>query len=159
MTTLARRLSRGFVEEAKNTATLHGFVLGVGALFSIASVLDPTFRDALTDVNATYQFRSGRASRVLVLENDRARTRFRPRTVPDFTLHFLDLDGALRTMSREPEGVLRLLSEGRIRQEGNDYYLFQFGYLVGLCERRLRDVTAKLTSLRGAASHHAETRA
>ncbi len=47
MTNLARRLSRGFVEEAKNTATLHGFVLGVGALFSIASVLDPTFRDAL----------------------------------------------------------------------------------------------------------------
>ncbi len=155
MTTLAK----SFVDQAKNTATLHGFVLGIGALFSVASRLDPTIRDALSDVNATYLFHSGRASRSLILRGGRARTRNRLKAAPDFTLHFLDLDGALRTLSKEPESVLRLLSEGRIRQEGNDYYLFQFGYLVGLCERRLRDAAAKLTSLRGAESDHAGARA
>ncbi len=119
---------------------LHLFVAGVRLVFAVARWTNPRFRRAITSFEATYQFRAGPSTRRLVFRDGRVRTGRGACASPEYEVVFLDLPGALRIMISEPDNPLRLLTENKIEQSGNNYYLFKFGYLCGLCERQLHDL-------------------
>ncbi len=63
---------------------------------------------------------------------------------PDYEIKFIDLLGTVRHMVNDSNDVLGLLIENKIDQTGNTYYLFKFGYLFGLIERSVRNLTSKI---------------
>lgn len=126
---------------------LHASVLGIWLVFILVRLVDPRFRGAIESFEATYQFRVGTATRRLIVSDGRVRTRRGAVEAPEFEIVFLDLPGALRHMLKDANDVLTLMVENKIDQTGNNYYLFKFGYLCGLCERSVRELPSKIRVL------------
>ncbi len=130
---------------------LHTVVLGVWGVFISARVLMPRFRNAVKGFEATYQFRFAASARRLVISKGRIKTHGGACESPDYEIEFIDLPGALRHMFGDSNDVMGLVIENKIDQKGNVYYLFQFGYLFGLIEHWLRELTHKIHPRRRAA--------
>lgn len=121
------------------TLLLHGLVLVLWLTFLCMRLVNPRFRRTIDSFEATYQFRSGRAVRQLIISSGRVRTHGGAASMPDYEIAFLDLAGALRHMLVDSNDVVGLLIENKIEQTGNKYYLFKLGYLIGLCRRFVSD--------------------
>ena len=146
-TTYSSRFHRALASELATTAMLHGLVTAMWAVFNVVGRSDPRFRRAIADFEGRYQFRAGTTTRRLVFDRGKVRAPLSIRAArepsdPDFEILFLDLPGAISGMRDHPHDVIHLLLENKIDQTGNKHYLFKLGYLVGLCEHRLRRVAA-----------------
>ena len=136
-------MKSSLVQKIRSDALLlHLVVAGIRTVFAVARWTNPKFRKAIASFEATYQFRAGPSTRRLVFQDGRISTHRGACPAPEYEVVFIDLPGALRIMSKEPNNPLRLLSQKKIEQRGNNYYLFKLGYLFGLCERQLRDLVA-----------------
>ncbi len=128
----------------RSSLLLHGLVIGMSAGFRIARGTDSRFRRALEGYRATYLFRAGAASRQLIVGDGRIRTRAGRCAKPDCEIVFYDLSATLKHIREQPDDRFGRLSDNRIEQIGNKFYVFKLGYLGGLCEKRLRDLTSKM---------------
>ncbi len=131
-------------DKALNAAIMHGSVLGTRAIFELVRLFDKRFKRAIDTFEATYQFRTGASARRLVFSSGRLRTPRGTVPSPDYELVFLDPPGVFRHMLKDSNDVLRLLLENKIDQKGNNYYLFRYGYLWGLCNRFFRETLENL---------------
>jgi hypothetical protein len=129
MTSLSR-LERALTD----ACVIHGIGVGSWALFELFGRRFERFRGALDGFEATYQFRAGSACRRLVFADGHVTTRRGAVAAPEYELELLDPVAVVRCVAADPNDVLRLLMENRIEQRGNNYYLFQLGYLMGLCQ-------------------------
>lgn len=132
-------------------AVVHGMVMGTAALFDLVRRADPRFRKALEGFDATYQFRTGGTAHRLIFDHGRIRTRPGRTSSPDYELNLLDPVGVVRRLVEDPNKTINLLMENKIDQRGNNYYLFKYGYLMGLADRWVKEQKASLTNL--AAAH------
>jgi hypothetical protein len=131
-------------EKVVDAAILHGLVIVIWAVFNLVRLRSERFRQALDRFQATYQFRAGTRARRLIFSAGRIATRGGPVPSPDYELILLDPWGVLRQLLKNPNDLIRLLMENKIDQHGNNYFLFKFGYLLGLCERWFREAMEKL---------------
>ena len=98
---------------------------------------DPWLGRALAGFDGVYRFQNGDGSRghFLFFDGPRVRAgRVAPRP-PDFTFTLYHPE-SLRL--RGPEAVLEVVIANQIGQSGNMYYLYRFGFIMSLLERRLR---------------------
>ncbi len=86
---------------------------------------------------------NGRAARRLIFRSGKIQTRGGPGPEPEYEVTFIDMPNMVRKMIQEPNNVLWRMAENKIIPSGNNYYLLQFGYLSGLCERYIRDLSAR----------------
>ena len=141
------------VRRTIETALLHVFVIELAAIFSLMRRRDERFARAVSDYRAVYQFVVGRSARRLIIDNGQIRTRRGKGSKVDYEIVFFDLLSALRQFSQQPNDVLQLLLQNKIDKSGNNFYLFRFGYLCGLCESRLRASMSRFPRLTGRFSH------
>lgn len=128
---------------AQHAALLHGSVIGTWLVFKLARRLDPRMKKATKTFEATYQFRSGSAVRRLIFTGGRVTTRRGAVADPDYELVLLDPPAVIRQLAEDPNDVLRLLMDNKVRQRGNMYYLFRYGYLWGLCRRYATELAGR----------------
>ncbi len=136
---------KSITDRAIDEAVLHGMVLGTWAAFRLVKSRSRRFRNAIDSFDATYQFRAGSTGRRLIFSGGRISTRMGFSPSPDYELVLIDPLGALRQLFKNPDDMIRLLMENKIDQRGNNYYLFKYGYLLGLCERFFRESIEKYT--------------
>lgn len=141
------------VRRTAEIALLHVFVIDLAVVFSLMRRHDKRFARAVSDYRAVYQFVVGRSVRRLIIDNGQFRTRRGKGSKVDYEIVFLDLLGALRQLSQQPNDVLQLLLQNKIDKSGNNYYLFRFGYLCGLCESHLRASMRRFPRLTRRFSH------
>jgi len=110
-------------------------------------MLDVRFRKALERFDATYQFRTGPITRRLIFADGCIRTRRGLDPSSDYEIVLLDPPGVVRRILKNPDNLIKLLMENKIDQRGNNYYLFKFGYLLGLCDRYFQELIEKHTFL------------
>lgn len=122
------------------TLLLHALVFALWLTFSCMRLVNPRFRRAIGSLDTTYQFRSGCAVRQLIISSGRVRTHAGAASTPDYEIAFLDLAGVLRHLRVDSNDVVGLLMENKIEQTGNEYHLFNLGYLIGLCRRFVSDL-------------------
>ena len=136
------------VRSFRDGLMIHAAVFGLGLLLEVLRRRDARIQRALTNFSACYQFRTPHgAARRLIFAGGRARTRAGLADAPDYEVVLLDPPAVVEQLARDPDDVVRLLLENKIDQRGNPYYLFKLGYLMGLCERRLRGlIPARLRS-------------
>lgn len=132
--------SKGFLARLVQDALLHVLVMAAGLLFTCFRLLDSRFRRAVESFEAVYSFQTPSSSRALVFDNGRINTRRRVVGPPDFEIRLLDPRGALRSILRNPNDLITLVVENKINQRGNLFFLYKFGYLVGLCEARFKSM-------------------
>lgn len=133
----------------RDSAVLHGIVLGSWAAFRLTGLMSGRFRRAVERFDAVYRFRVGDAARCLVFDQGRIRVRSGSSAlIPDYELVLIDPAGVLQSMRKDPNDTLKLLLENKIDQKGNNYYLFKYGYLWGLCIRLLQDFHQRFAALR-----------
>jgi len=132
------------LERVRDGAILHGMVIGIWAVFKLVKLRSGRFRKAVEAFDATYQFRTGAIGRRLVFSAGRIRTTRGLVPSPDYELVLIDPPGVLKRLYKNPNDLIKLLMENKIDQLGNNYFLFKFGYLVGLCERWFRELIEKL---------------
>lgn len=135
---------RGGVRDA---FILHAIVLTSWVVFGVVRLLSRRFRRALRSFEATYQFRTASAGRQLIFSGGRIRTRRGIAGAPDFELVLLDPPGVLNRLRENPNDMLALMLENKIDQRGNQFYLFKYGYLWGLCLRFFEDNLSALRAL------------
>ncbi|MGK5093541.1 hypothetical protein WDW89_16220 [Deltaproteobacteria bacterium TL4] len=123
----------------QNQSLLYLLALSLWALFQIVRLKEPRFQKALKNFNATYQLRSGEATLKLVFVNEKIRIVPGRTETPDFELIFLDIPGTIQHLKDYPGDVIGLLFENKIDKKGNTYFLSKLGYLLGLCERYVRE--------------------
>lgn len=138
------RASKTFLSRVETGLLFHASVVGIWLVFAFIRLIDERFRRAIESFEATYQFRVGTSTRRLIVSDSRVRTRRGAVEAPEFEIVFLDLPGALRHMLKDANDMLTLMVENKIDQTGNNYYLFKFGYLCGLCERSLRELPSRI---------------
>ncbi len=136
---------KSIADRALDEAILHGMVIGTWAAFRLVKLRSRRFRNAVDSFEATYQFRTASAGRTLIFSGGRITTRRGFSPSPDYEIVLLDPRGAFRQLFKNPDDMIRLLMENKIDQRGNNYYLFKYGYLLGLCERFLRESIEKYT--------------
>jgi len=125
--------------QLRDRLMIHAGVFGLGLLLEVTRRHDARLQRALNGFSACYQFCTpGGAARRLIFEGGRARSRAGRDPAPDYEVVLLDPLAVVGQLARDPDDVVRLLLEGKIDQRGNPYYLFKLGYLLALCERRLR---------------------
>ncbi len=132
----------------RDSIVLNGVVVGSRVAFGLAGIFSERFRRAVDGFEAVYRFSAGGGARCLVFSGGRIRIRGGGAAPPDYELVLLDPAGFLRSMRKDPNDTLRLLLENKIEQRGNNYYLFKYGYLWGLCIRLLQDVNQRLPAIR-----------
>ena len=124
----------------RDAAIVHGLVLGCAAMFGWVNLRYERFRCALDGFDAVYQFRAGSAVRRLIFSGGRIRTRLGAAEEPDYELALIEPVGVVRCLVNNPDDMIKLLMENKIDQQGNNFYLFKFGYLLGLCDRYFQEV-------------------
>ena len=132
-------------EKILDAIILHGVVIGSWLVFMLVKLRYSRFQKALENFSATYQFRTGSMGRLLIFSNGRIITRRGIIPDPDYELDLINPLGVLKRLVRNPDDLIKLLMENKIGQRGNNYFLFKFGYLLGLCQRWLLDLTERLT--------------
>lgn len=129
-------------------AGLHGALLATWGIFEGVRLRDDRFRRALESFDATYQFRFDSTVGRLVFSGGRVRFRPGEAPSPECEVVLIDPVGALRLMRREPGNMLQLLLENKIDHRGNQFYLFKFGFLLGLCRRHVTESLRAVPGLR-----------
>lgn len=130
--------------KTRDAAILHAMVVGNWALFRLVKLGDGRFKKAVTDFEATYQFRTRHAGRTLTFSGGRLSTRNGIASDADYELVLVDPPGVVKRMIENPDDMIKLLMENKIDQRGNNYFLFRYGYLLGLCDRFFREQLARL---------------
>jgi len=123
---------------------LHGIVIGSWLVFMLVKRRSSRFRKALENFNATYQFRAGKMGRLLIFSDGRIFTRRGIVPNPDYELDLIDPAGVLKRLTKNPDDLIKLLMENKIDQRGNNFYLFKFGYLLGLCQRWFQELRERV---------------
>ena len=138
------RVSPALKKSLQDKILVHGMVIGTCAVFELVRRRYPRFGRALESFEATYQFRAGSsksaACRCLVFTSGRVKTRHGFTTTADYEIVLLDPAAVVKQLLDNPNDMLRLLLENKIDQYGNNYYLFKYGYLWGLCSRYFSDL-------------------
>jgi hypothetical protein len=135
-----RRKMKPARKKILDAVILHGVVLGSWLIFRLVKLRSIRFQKALENFNATYQFRTGSMGRLLIFSDGNIATRRGIVPEPDYELVLLDPLGVLKRLAKNPDDVIKLLMENKIDQRGNNYYLFKFGYLLGLCQRWFQEL-------------------
>lgn len=133
------------LNNAINAAIVHGMVMGNWAIFELVRHGEPRFQKSLEDFEAVYQFRAGKSGRRLIFAKGRIKNRSGVCDLPDYELVLIDPPGVLKGLVKNPDDMIRLLMENRIDQRGNNYYLFKYGYLLGLCDDYVRGLIENMT--------------
>jgi len=131
-------------QKALDAAILNVMVVGIRGMFGLVNLRSPRFREALKGFDATYRFRAGSSARRLVFADGRIGAPRGEGPAPDYELILLDPAGVVKRMYENPDDMIKLLMENKIDQSGNNFYLFKFGYLLGLCERYFRDLAGSV---------------
>lgn len=131
------------IDRIKQALFLHTFVIAVWLLFNVFRLLDKRFATAIRSFSATYHFCTPLCVRSLVFDCGRIKTRRGKSPSPDFEILILDPLGVLVSMSNNPDDLYTLVMENKINQSGNLFFLYKFGFLAGLCNRRFQDITKK----------------
>lgn len=127
----------GFAGRLAQAALFHASVLGLWAMFNCFRLFDMRFRKSVESFAAQYQFRMSSCARTLVFRGGRIRTRRGTVQNPDYVIRILDPPGLLRSVRDSRVDPISLVMENKISQSGNLFFLYRFGYLLGLCEARL----------------------
>jgi len=132
------------LKKARNALIVHAMVIAIWLVFHLVRSRSARFRKALEKFNAIYQFRTGDTGRRLIFLDGNIKIRGGIVPAPDYELVLLDPPGVLKRLYKNPDDVIKLLMENKIDQRGNNFYLFKFGYLFGLCQRYFQDLMEKL---------------
>lgn len=124
-----------------NAAIIHGMGIGSWLIFTLVKLRYSRLKKALENFNAVYQFRAGSTGRLLIFSDGRITTRSGIVKAPDYELDLIDPPGVLKRLLKNPDDVIKLLMENKIDQRGNNFYLFKYGYLLGLCQRYFQELT------------------
>ncbi len=126
---------------------LHVILVAAGVLFNFFRLMDRRFSRAVDSFEAVYVIRTPSAARSLVFGRGRIRTRRGADGSPDYEIALLDPPGALKGILENPNDLITLVVENKINQQGNLFYLYKIGYLIGLAEARFRSLSGGLVNL------------
>ena len=122
---------------------VHAMVIAIAMVFHLVNSRSSRFRKALEKFDAIYQFRTGDTGRRLIFLDGHIKIRAGLVPAPDYELVLLDPPGVLKRLYKNPDDVIKLLMENKIDQRGNNFYLFKFGYLFGLCQRWFQELMGR----------------
>ena len=123
---------------------LHTLVIASWAIIEIVRRRYGRLQRAVESFEATYQFTDGSTIRRLIFSQGRVKTKSGPVASPDYELILLDPLAVAGQIAKNPDGLFKLMVENKIDQRGNNYFLFKYGYLMGLSRRYFEDLLAAL---------------
>ncbi|MBN2295040.1 MAG: hypothetical protein JXM70_21605 [Pirellulales bacterium] len=129
-----------------DAVVLHLSVIGSWAIIEIVRRRYGRLQRAIQSFEATYQFTAGSAVRSLTFSKGHVETKYGPVTSPDYELILLDPLAVARQIAINPNDIFKLMVENKIEQRGNNYFLFRYGYLLGLSRRYFEDLLTAITA-------------
>ncbi len=132
-------------EKILDAVILHGVVIGSWLVLRLVKRRSRRLQKALENFRAIYQFRTGATGRLLIFSDGRITTRRGIVPEPDYEIDLIDPLGVLKRLAKNPDDVIKLLMENKIDQRGNNFYLFKFGYLLGLCQRWFQELWERIS--------------
>ena len=127
-----------------NKLVFHGSIMAINIMFNFVKKHDLRFKRSVDSYNAIYQFRYRQSARQLIFNNGKIKTMSGLFHSPDFEIAFIDITKVIRKTKDDPGNMLVLLLENLICVNGNTFYLFKFGYLVGICDYYFRNIGKKV---------------
>lgn len=138
--------SAGATGRLEQAILFHSLILALWAVFNFFGLFDKRFKKSVESFSATYQFRTPSTARVLVFDGGRIRTRRGTVSSSDYEVTIPDPLALLKSLNNNQNDPLSLVMENKISQSGNLFFLYRFGYLLGLCSARLHFILERLSS-------------